>query len=345
MEQQLGNPAADIAAALAKAQGAFPPIPRDRTVTVKMASGGSYQFAYAPLDTILHAVRPALAANGLALTQLLGDGKLVTRLLHAGGGSLDSVLPLSSMADPQKFGSLLTYLRRYAITALLGVAAEEDDDGNHAVGNHAEPAKKLVAAATAPAKKPAAHQAASGLSVQTKRFHAVRNECGIDEEFGKQILAEFGLSSSMDVTADNVEKIVLRMKQFAGMEPPPVGALPTKPERVAALGAIVQAAVAAARPAGAGDVVAAIGSVVEKPTKGGASWLIVTEQGEFRTFSPAVAEQARNFVGHVATLRIVDNKGFKNVSAVDKYVPAATDVVDAGMPSSMTEVDTSDIPF
>jgi hypothetical protein len=127
-----------LAAALAKAQGAFPAISRDKEVTVQTKTSGSYKFKYAPLDSILNAVRAPLADNGLALTQLLDGADLVTMLLHKDGASLSGRLPLPHIdGNVQALGSAITYLRRYSIQAILGIAAEEDDDGNGAAGNRA----------------------------------------------------------------------------------------------------------------------------------------------------------------------------------------------------------------
>jgi hypothetical protein len=128
-----------LAAALAKAQMQFPPITRDKTVTVQTKTGGSYSFKYAPLDSILGAVRGPLSANGLVLVQMLDSGGLVTTLIHESGASLSGRVDLPQTADIQGLGSAITYLRRYAIQAVLGIAAEEDDDGNRAAGNRIVP--------------------------------------------------------------------------------------------------------------------------------------------------------------------------------------------------------------
>ena len=125
----------ELATALVKAQGQFPTITRDKTVTVTTKTGGSYKFSYAPLDSILAAVRKPLLDNGLALVQLLDPDELVTMLLHTSGQALSSRTTLPQAGELQSFGSAITYLRRYAIQAMLGIAAEEDDDGNRAAGN------------------------------------------------------------------------------------------------------------------------------------------------------------------------------------------------------------------
>lgn len=255
-----GDGIALLSAALAKAQAKFAPIERSRTVTVTMASGGKYTFNYASLDTIFLAVRPALAENGLAITQLIVHDELITLLLHAGGGRLEARSPLPKVGRPQELGSAITYARRYAVQAILGVAAEEDDDGNAASGNERaikerkseppalsepvadkKPKPSLTSAPVAPATPRKAadgpvdkamprsfdpispRAAAAGLPSHVKRFHARRKELDIDEESGKKILAEFGLTSSKDIPVEQIDRIVRRMEVYAGAEPPPHG--------------------------------------------------------------------------------------------------------------------------
>lgn len=128
-----------LAAALAKAQTDFPTVTRDKKVTVQTKTGGSYSFNYAPLDSILNAVRGPLSANGLVVVQLLDEGALVTSLIHDSGAVLSGRVDLPNTPDIQALGSAVTYLRRYAIQAMLGIAAEDDDDGNRAAGNRIEP--------------------------------------------------------------------------------------------------------------------------------------------------------------------------------------------------------------
>lgn len=137
-----------IAGALAKAQGAFPSIPRDRTVTVTMkdrqtgAPKGSYTFTYAPLSTIREKTRPALAEAELAIVQAIiaeptdGGGVvevLRTTLLHSSGEWLACDVPMFSGTGDNKaqaYNSGATYARRLGVTLLLCIAADEDDDGN-----------------------------------------------------------------------------------------------------------------------------------------------------------------------------------------------------------------------
>lgn len=116
---------AALNAALAKAQADFPAIKRGKTVNT-----GTYSYSYAPLDAILDAVREPLSKNGLALVQLLDGEGIRTELRHKDGGVIGATFPLHHVPEkPQELGSMLTYLRRYGVVAILGIAPEDDDDG------------------------------------------------------------------------------------------------------------------------------------------------------------------------------------------------------------------------
>lgn len=129
----------ELAAALSKAQAALPNPPRNRTVTVRTKKGGSYEFSYATLDVILELAKKPLADNGLAVVQLPMASAVETPLLHSSGQWLSASTPIRvDGSDAQAYGSAVTYARRYALTAMLGIAADEDDDGNAASDNVVE---------------------------------------------------------------------------------------------------------------------------------------------------------------------------------------------------------------
>jgi hypothetical protein len=103
----------------------------------KNAVNPHFKNRYASLDAILDAARPVLHKHGLALSQepIFDDGKagVVTRIIHSGGESREStlLLPLRDQSA-QGVGSALTYARRYAVSSVLGIAADDDDDGQQA---------------------------------------------------------------------------------------------------------------------------------------------------------------------------------------------------------------------
>ena len=99
---------------------------------------------YATLDNILDTTRPILAENGISVIQLpTGENGLTTMLLHESGEySKETYFMAAKANDPQGNGSRLTYQRRYALGAILGIATEPDDDGNAA--NKPTPKPKLI---------------------------------------------------------------------------------------------------------------------------------------------------------------------------------------------------------
>lgn len=90
---------------------------------------------YADLAAVWDACRGPLSRNGLAVVQCPdADGPkvtLTTLLIHSSGEYITSVLSLTSNRDkfdgPQVAGSAITYARRYALAAMIGVAPDDDD--------------------------------------------------------------------------------------------------------------------------------------------------------------------------------------------------------------------------
>jgi hypothetical protein len=117
---------------------------------VENATKGSvnphFRSKYADLAEVLNTVRPTFTSHGISITQGTSyDGSLVTvttALCHTSGGYITSSAScVPAKADAQGVGSATTYLRRYALAALCGVA-QEDDDGNSASHNKPTPAKQ-----------------------------------------------------------------------------------------------------------------------------------------------------------------------------------------------------------
>lgn len=120
-----------LGAALAAAQGAMKHADKD-------SKNPHFSSRYADLASVIDACRAPLAANGLSVVQLPAitdrGHVLRTRLLHASGQWIESEIPvLTTRSGPQEYGSALTYARRYALAAMVGVAPD-DDDGEAAEG-------------------------------------------------------------------------------------------------------------------------------------------------------------------------------------------------------------------
>lgn len=88
---------------------------------------------YADLGTIIDAIRKPFAENGLRFSQEFqpfGDQwVLVTELSHVSGEWQRSALPINHKLKPQDFAAAATYMKRIALSAIAGIAAEDEDDG------------------------------------------------------------------------------------------------------------------------------------------------------------------------------------------------------------------------
>lgn len=91
---------------------------------------------YANLVAVLEAVQKPLIDNGIAITQTTemrqGGFVLVTTLRHTSGQWIASEYPLPQVAKPQELASAITYARRYSLSGIACIAADEDDDANAA---------------------------------------------------------------------------------------------------------------------------------------------------------------------------------------------------------------------
>lgn len=92
-----------------------------------------FKSRYVDLSGVLQAVTPALKKAGLSYTQLVNGDELDTYLFHNESGQwIKSTYPLGILKTSQDRGSAITYGRRYALCAMLGIVADVDDDGNAA---------------------------------------------------------------------------------------------------------------------------------------------------------------------------------------------------------------------
>lgn len=113
---------------------------------------------YADYEAVLDAVKKPLNDNGFVIVHrgLVLEGKdyLQTALVHTAGGEFVSQFPVVVDGNPQHTGSAITYIKRYNLASLTGLATEEDDDGNAAAKVDAKPAAKAPASPPQTATKP-----------------------------------------------------------------------------------------------------------------------------------------------------------------------------------------------
>ena len=133
---------------------------------------------YATLNSVMDSCRDALLSNGIWLCQYPVPAEpgylgLVTKLTHAESGQWQAslaVVPLPK-ADPQGVGISMTYMRRYALSAMLGIVTEEDTDGEFASGKPNRPQSQKNAVA-APQRVKTTHDE----SEQAKKISSASNQ-------------------------------------------------------------------------------------------------------------------------------------------------------------------------
>lgn len=177
--EQIGELAAALSAAQGEVRGA-----------TKDSENPHFRQKYADLASVWDACRDAMAKHGLAVAQFpeSGDGAtvtVVTTLTHKSGQWMSGSLTMKpAKADPQGIGSCITYARRYALAAAVGVAPE-DDDGNAATGNGSAPPAARQVAPRQEAKPPATNGAAkttpkAAFLAKVQQWSGVRKEDTLD---------------------------------------------------------------------------------------------------------------------------------------------------------------------
>ena len=175
----------ELTKALSQFQGSVKQPKLNKSVKVTTKDGRSYTFQYADLGACISAAAPELQKNGLAVMQTIQGQVLVTTLSHSSGEYINSQMPLNQQTlfstAFQSIGSMITYLKRYAYCAILGIVADDDDDANAACGNQVEYTDGKQAAVK-PAARSSANTKSGVTGAQLKGFMSDMNaKQSIDE--------------------------------------------------------------------------------------------------------------------------------------------------------------------
>lgn len=208
-----------IAAALSAFQAEMPSVNKSHTATVPTKSGGQYSYRYADLADTVEAAAKLLSAHHLSVTQMPsydfqnGVDVLTTMVLHTSGQWIKDTMRLFlSQESPQAHGSAITYARRYAYCAALGIVSDEDDDGA-AAQNAPRPAQQ-AAQAPHPTRRRPPPQTESN-AVENGRA-AIKNqllaECQGDQLLAKRLWAESPLASAEVMTRTEIDLLMSRAR-------------------------------------------------------------------------------------------------------------------------------------
>lgn len=138
----------------------------------------AYGYKYATLDSLIDMLRTVLPKHDLWFVQIPtrdeGKSALTTRVIHKSGEWFEDTIEMTDTElqgkanDTQKVGASITYYRRYALSAIFGVATEEDVDGNLNNVQKTQPVSKPVAKPQQQKKDPTPYL----LQDMTKRIEA-----------------------------------------------------------------------------------------------------------------------------------------------------------------------------
>jgi hypothetical protein len=176
----------ELAAALAIAQGVMKSAKKEST-------NPYFKSNYADLSNVWDSCREALSRQKLAVLQpTSGTNENVTvntMIVHASGQWVRGSLTLRPVkSDPQGVGSAITYARRYALAAMVGVVADDDDDGNAASGKVDMPQRKSEAAIKQVAEIVGAKPTNVISDAQRKRLFALCKEAAVEGDILKEYL-------------------------------------------------------------------------------------------------------------------------------------------------------------
>lgn len=193
----------ELAAALAAAQGELEP-------ATKNAQNPMLRNKYADLASCYEACRKVLPQKGLAVSQICmpcdkGMVRVKTVLMHTSGQWISSECTLEAVGNKgvngaQAAGSAITYARRYGLSAIVGLVADEDDDGCNAGPNQKERVQQTRQQAKANNPDPMTKAQHSAVMAYLTRRHGNDRQGYIDELsafFGRTITSSTELTKSM----------------------------------------------------------------------------------------------------------------------------------------------------
>ena len=227
-----------FAAALAQFQADLPPIEKRQTAKI-VSQRGTFTYRYADLGDIQRAIGAKLAACGLSVTFDTEEHDntldVVCRVHHIQGHSQSARFPVpvdrgTRMNAAQQVGAALTYGRRYALTAALGiVTADEDTDAQGAperapVPNGVQRAnRRAESPSSAPTRAPQSERQSEAPTpqqrineAQHRRLEARIKELRLDRERVKRwAKTAFGIEHFPDLSPEQCQRLVERLEEFA----------------------------------------------------------------------------------------------------------------------------------
>lgn len=177
-----------------------------------------FKSKYVPLENVVEAIDNAIKGTGLAYMQLpfsTDDGVGVKTIVMTKDEKIESDLVLpSKKVDAQAYGSVITYARRYALSAFFGITSDEDDDGNEATKQTSGQANRRTQ--SKPANKPS--------EINIKRNSIIEETKAISDVMGNKpgdVLNQAKIGANIpkekqwaDLTLHDTTQIIVALKNI-----------------------------------------------------------------------------------------------------------------------------------
>jgi len=216
---------ANLAAALSKFQSEVDNPTKDSQ---------AHNYKYADLANIFNAVKEPLANNKLSVCQMLGSGvqgvSVTTILMHESGEYIQSEYSIpqetsSRMSGPQQAGTTITYARRYAIAACLGIAQEDPDAPKPSVSDSDEEKTEPANKSATQAKK-ATEEIAACKSVNDLQLWSLKNSKFLERLKKESRGLNTIVLNCLDERRAEIENLELPVAKIQGEEPDPLPPVP-----------------------------------------------------------------------------------------------------------------------
>jgi len=175
---------------------------------LKDADNPFFKSKYVPLENVVEAISDYGPKNGLSFVQWPKNDEngrvgVATLLMHTSGEFIefDAVFMKADKETAQGAGALITYLKRYSLSAIYGITSDEDDDGNNSSGNNKEKPEQP--------KQDAISQKQVGLiKVKAMEFAKLRNRKP------DEVYAKLSISDVTKLTKDQASKAIKTLESW-----------------------------------------------------------------------------------------------------------------------------------
>src|SRR5699024_8980617 len=179
---------------------------------MKDADNPFFKSRYVPLENVVEAITTTASKNGLSFVQwALNDESgrvgVATMLIHESGEwiEFDPVHMKADKETAQGAGALISYLKRYSLSAVFGITSDKDDDANEASGNNSKPQQ---------APKKAAQQDVGNFNKEVAAFSTLMKEQG-KSVTPEQVKETLGINDPTQATQETLNQAIAKLKKWS----------------------------------------------------------------------------------------------------------------------------------